>query len=445
MPADLANLRHELLNEFLPLGVIVVDGAGIIHYANSRASEMTGYLPVDVVGTSMLDLLHEDDVEFVVASLIHGTGYPGMVMGPARIRYRHSDGTTRWTEYWAHECPSEFGIEGFIVTMATESVTDNLAIAVNDIAGGQPLDDCLASVNRAVAGYPLVALGTVLAVDGDEFRRVGVWPFADDRFVADREMPWWTARHSGLAVDVEVEALPGDARSAAARLGFRSVWVRPVVSAAGEVPATFVAWRHEPGFASPNQERHLASAVDVTRLAFDHHEYLLRLQRVAVTDYLTGVPNRAALTRHLIDLDGSRVAALFVDLDHFKEVNDSFGHQRGDEVLVYAAQRLAHTVDARGALFRLGGDEFVVLLQGASDDLAHRAAELAKDVVSALKGPVPGEGVEALGASVGVAVQHEGETAEQVIRRADVAMLHAKRAGKGRWHADGDDDAAAFR
>ncbi len=441
MSAEAAGVRHELLNEFMPLGVIVTDSLGTIRYANARACDMIGYLPVEVIDQSILDHVHEDDTEFVVASLLHGTGYPGMIMGPSRIRYRHRDGEPRWTEYWAHECPSEFGFEGFIITMATESVTDNLQIAVTDIAAGASLDACLASITRAVSGYPLVAVGSVLLVGDDRFTAVGEWPFDSGQLIDDRAMPWWTTHRNGVGVDLEIDDLPDHARRVALAAGFQSIWVRPIISASGKVPAMFVAWRVEPGFASPNQERHLASAVDVARLAFDHHEYLGRLQRVAMTDHLTGVGNRAALTAYLGGVHDEAVAALYIDLDHFKAVNDNYGHDRGDDVLVAAAQRVSSLVGS-DRLFRIGGDEFVVLVQLPADSLVPRAVEIANAVVAGMTLPLRiGEEALSVGASVGVAVHQPGESAEAVIRRADAALMLAKRAGKGCWRAHPDDAA----
>jgi diguanylate cyclase (GGDEF)-like protein/PAS domain S-box-containing protein len=419
-------LHHEMLNEFLPLGVVVIDEIGTVKYVNARASEMTGYLPVDVVGRSMLDLIHPDDVEFVIASLAHGGGYSGMIMGPARIRYRHRDGDIRWTEYWAHETPEAFGYKGYIFTMSTESATDNLTVAVNDIASGAPLEACLASITRAVTGFPLVAIGSLLVGQGAQLVAHGDWPFAGGALIDDRAMPWWTVQPLGVGLDVEVSNLPEHARSLAEAAGFRSIWVRPVVTASGQSRAMFVAWRHEPGFASPNQERHLASAVDVARLAFDHHEHLQRLDAVAHTDHLTGLGNRAALTRCIGELTQPLQAALYIDLDHFKQVNDSLGHDGGDEVLIAAATRIAEQV-APHPVFRIGGDEFVVLLDEAATQAAAR-------VVAALAEPWQvGDQQFAGGASVGVAVHAVADSAEQTIRRADAALLQAKRDGKGCW------------
>ena len=147
-----------LLVDVLPQGLLVVDRLGTVFRANERAATMTGY-PVDVlVGRTVLDFVYEEDLEFLVQSLDHASDYPGAVMGPVRIRYRRSTGEIQWTECWAYECPPESGIvDGYVITMSTESVLDNLSKAVRDVASGAPLRVALQSVARAVHASPIEA------------------------------------------------------------------------------------------------------------------------------------------------------------------------------------------------------------------------------------------------------------------------------------------------
>ena len=143
----------------------------------------------DIVGRSIVEFVEPDDLEFLIASLAFAEHYDDAVMGPSRVRFRHRDGETRWTEYWAYECPASFGFSGYIVTMSPESVTDNLANAAYQIASDQPLATCLTSLARAVTSYPLVATGTMMvrsdrlgdtdaiATGGDAaFTLIGHWP-----------------------------------------------------------------------------------------------------------------------------------------------------------------------------------------------------------------------------------------------------------------------------
>jgi diguanylate cyclase (GGDEF)-like protein len=158
-----------------------------------------------------------------------------------------------------------------------------------------------------------------------------------------------------------------------------------------------------------------------------------RLRHQAVHDALTGLPNRSLLhSRAERALRGDGLAAmLLIDLDRFKEVNDTLGHDYGDELLVEAAARLSRAVRRGDTLARLGGDEFAVLLE----DLPHRGAvaELAGRLQDALREPIALRGVAIeLEASIGVALYPDhGTTGSTLLKRADVAMYDAKRSGHG--------------
>jgi diguanylate cyclase (GGDEF)-like protein/PAS domain S-box-containing protein len=437
-----------LLNEHLPLGVLVVDTTGTVRHVNRRATALTGYDRDDVIGRSILEFIHPDDVEFLVASLTFAAHYDDAVMGPSRVRFRHRDGDDRWTEYWAYDCPPTFGFEGFIVTMTPESVTDNLANAAFQIASDQPLSVCLGSLARAVTSYPLVATGTMIVradrlSDAGRGRRsaraelslIGHWPAAVLPFVTEPSLPWHEVFDTGEARDAEVDQLPEPIRSAAIQAGFRSIWVRPVITRQSSVAAALVAWRYEPGLASPNQERHLDEVVGLARLAFDNDEHRRQLELAATTDPLTGLGNRAGLARSLREADGDHISVLYVDLDGFKQVNDTFGHTVGDSVIVAAGHRLVSLLRETDTVFRVGGDEFVVVCRDISDEQATDAAEqIASRIVERLGQPFRvDDALVSIGASVGVALRSDEENATELLRRADLALLRAKRDGKARW------------
>ena len=122
---------------------------------------------------------------------------------------------------------------------------------------------------------------------------------------------------------------------------------------------------------------------------------------------------------------------VFVDLDNFKAVNDSFGHARGDEVIVAAARRIRACARDRDTAARLGGDEFALLLE---DVTVEQATALAERVLAAVH-DTPVEfsvGTVVVGASIGIAVAEPEETTETLLRNADLAMYQAKLRGRGR-------------
>jgi diguanylate cyclase (GGDEF)-like protein/PAS domain S-box-containing protein len=162
----------------------------------------------------------------------------------------------------------------------------------------------------------------------------------------------------------------------------------------------------------------------------------VELRRQAFHDPLTGLPNRALLhdrlqqAIRLAHRDGSPLALLLMDLDRFKEVNDTLGHQQGDALLQQVCQRLQDALRASDTVARLGGDEFAVLLPGTDEA---GATAVARQLLRVLEQPFELEGQPVdVGASLGFALHPaHGTDAATLLRRADVAMYVAKRAGGG--------------
>jgi diguanylate cyclase (GGDEF)-like protein len=186
--------------------------------------------------------------------------------------------------------------------------------------------------------------------------------------------------------------------------------------------------------------RHVATSLDRGRLETDLRrviELQEELRHAAMHDPLTELPNRTLfLDRtehdlHLAGRNGQWPAVLYIDLDGFKPVNDTHGHQAGDLLLRVFAQRLHQSVRTADTAARLGGDEFAVLLHGPIDTDGVETA-LAR-IRSELDVPVDlGGGRSAkIGASIGVAFSGPDTDIDGLIRRADLAMYTAKRNGRG--------------
>ena len=163
------------------------------------------------------------------------------------------------------------------------------------------------------------------------------------------------------------------------------------------------------------------------------------VERLAYQDVLTGLKNRLALEEDLPDLLtdagelAARVAVLFIDLDGFKEVNDSLGHKAGDTLLLRAARRMNYVVGQAGTTYRLGGDEFIVVLQRAAD--RGFIAGMAGQIVERLRSHyvIDGQRV-ATGASMGIATfPSDGSDMEALLEAADKAMYKVKHGGKNNF------------
>ncbi|AEI39999.1 diguanylate cyclase domain-containing protein [Paenibacillus mucilaginosus] len=179
--------------------------------------------------------------------------------------------------------------------------------------------------------------------------------------------------------------------------------------------------------------------VSVARVITERKEYEVRLQGMAYYDALTGVHNRRSFMKRVkLELEesgrhGTSLGILYLDVDHFKRINDSFGHEAGDELLVQLARRIEGHLASAGFLARLGGDEFVAVLPGLT--APEQAAAMAETLCASLQQPWPLEsaGEVRTSSSIGVALYpQDADAVHLLLRCADQALYAAKREGRSR-------------
>jgi len=171
--------------------------------------------------------------------------------------------------------------------------------------------------------------------------------------------------------------------------------------------------------------------------ALGYREHLEEQRQKALLDPLTGLPNRAAWSEHLeremLDWheNGGHLAMAILDLDHFKRINDNYGHLAGDKVLKIVADQLRKRLRGRDFIARFGGEEFVLLFPQTSPAAAAQMAELLRATIEACPFHFKGERV-VITASIGLGAFRSGERADQVLKRADTALYRAKDLGRNR-------------
>ena len=184
---------------------------------------------------------------------------------------------------------------------------------------------------------------------------------------------------------------------------------------------------------------HIRGIVWNSRDVTDRKVIQQRIQHLAYHDNLTGLPNRGLLQDRLArsiaraERAGRKVAVLFIDLDNFKNINDTLGHDVGDELLRQVSRRLSECVRLEDTIARQGGDEFIVLLDNLDD--GRNASVVAQKVLNALRQPLNLGGTEQhVSGSVGIAVYPEdGRDAQTLMKNADTAMFHGKGLGKNTY------------
>jgi len=415
--------RLETILELAPVGIGLVDFEGRTTMTNSALHRMLGYSPEEFATMPWSEFTHPDDVEpnAVFSRQLAAGEIDHFDM---EKRFLRKDGGYLWTALTVSLVRDANGKPDYEIGM-TLDITERKRLE-SDLRAAEERFRLLVERVPAVvyvaepgpAGvwhYVSPQIERMLGFTATEWMaNPGMWlrqldPSDRDEAVADKQRM--------ILAGTEVEQ-----RSDTYRLHRRdgtTVWVRD---------DAMVLYDQD---GNPTFQGVL---VDVTQ----EKDLEERLGHQAFHDPLTGLPNRR-LFRERVDHaladpagPGGGSMVLFVDLDNFKTVNDSFGHASGDEVIIAAARRIKSCARAGDTAVRLGGDEFALLLKDATID---QAAALADRILVALH-DTPVEfagGTVVIGASVGIAAAGPGETTETLLRNADLAMYQAKLRGRGRY------------
>ena len=240
-----------------------------------------------------------------------------------------------------------------------------------------------------------------------------------------------------LSMDIDNDPRWQPYKTRPLEVGLRGCWSSPIKANDGRVIGTFAFYFKECRAPSRWHERIIEACIQLGALALERKEARAQIAHLAYYDTLTGLPNRARL-RHLISEalasvpDGKSVALAFLDIDNFKDVNDSLGHAAGDEMLVEFAQRLHMQLQPGDVLGRLGGDEFVILLP---DRDAAGASLVASRIMEALSAPLKLETrLVPVSVSMGISLYPDNATdLDTLIQQADAAMYKAKQAGRATY------------
>ncbi|WP_408168845.1 bifunctional diguanylate cyclase/phosphodiesterase [Herbaspirillum rhizosphaerae] len=218
----------------------------------------------------------------------------------------------------------------------------------------------------------------------------------------------------------------------------------PIVGKEGQVLGVFSALLKEHGLPA-SEYLHLAGVVaDLASVAIESRKAEDRIRHLAHYDELTGLPNRFLCTQHISNAiahaehRGGQVAVFLMDLDRFKNINDTFGHETGEALLREIAIRFRNCLRELDILARVGGDEFIVLVDDYEDPL--QLGEIAQKLLTEARKPFDISGHECqLSTSIGIATYPtDGPNAQTLIKNADIAMYRAKHKGKDdyRFYSD---------
>jgi GGDEF domain-containing protein len=487
VPADVAIRLLRALDRAPSAFVTLVDADLRSRWVSQSATWVTGTDPVSRPGRHAFEHIHPDDVERLAHGMAQlraarppasrrstsGTGRPPggdgtaghhgreastsvPVPEPLRYRVRRPDDTWLTVEATVHNLLDDPIVKGLLVIgRRVGGELDGVGHVVDLLTTNAPLPEVLAACANLVPHY----LGSAAVVGMLDGKPVIGAPAGSTAERLAEDCRWWrpTVADGLPRTSTDFAAFPEDLAARARDEGYRSAWVLPLTEAStGDVLGCVVVWVRIEVELNIATEDGLRQASRLATLVMGEQRRQHALERAAVTDPLTGVGNRTALRRRLDAVHGPVTLAI-VDLDDFKPINDTHGHDVGDEVLRTAARRIVGAVREDDVVVRFGGDEFAVVFAdtgpaGASDgddddhgDAAGDAgtssglADAERRIVEAIAEPVElasGQTIS-IAASIGLATAAPGD----VVRQADAALYEAKRR-KRQSGGRGEDDSA---
>ena len=404
--------------------IAIVDSDSQLKFVSPSINRVLGYPPDRIVGRNVLASIHPDDrppFRRFTKELFSDTGK--MIAG--EFRFRHIDGGYRDLEVLAVNRDSNEHVEGLLFT--ARDITERKITETR-------LRNAEQRYRMLIEQIPAMTYIEATTTDDTVWQKPWVSPQSET-------MLGYTASDWANGIDIEKELVhPDDLGRVRAHDDLseetgqpfeceyrivakdgRTLWVRDYAQLLHHDDGTPLYWQ--------------GVMFDVT----DQKQLEARLELLAYHDELTGLPNRTMLVREIEriytnpDIEREGAAVLFLDLDNFKLINDSFGHAVGDQVIEIVARRLKDLVGSDDFIARFGGDEFVVVLSGR--DATIMADEFARRVRDAMEAPIHVDGREInVMTSIGIAHTHLGKrVSDDLLRDADVAMYEAKQQGRNRF------------
>lgn len=440
-------LSHEKLLDLLLDVVCVVDIEGRFLSVSATSEGVFGYGPEEMVGRTSFELMHPDDREATRAMAERiNSGKPS---GDHENRYLHKDGHIvhiMWSTQWLEAEQVRVGVARDItLRKRTEAQQAALYTIAQAAHSAENLQSLYAQVHQVI-GQLLPAENFFVALydaASDELS----FPYYTNQLHAPPTPQPLTSDNLIAEVIRSGESLlltPDTARQVDAMLGTREEhhclsWLGvPLISSAGTLGALVLQNYADAGGYSEQDRKLLQFAANQVATAIERKRAHSRLEFLALYDQLTELPNRALLLDRLqgavqrAQRNTLQLAVLYLDMDNFKQINDTYGHTTGDQLLQEAAHRLRQCIRGSDTVGRLGGDEFAIVLENINS--YEDATSVAESILVTLSAPYILNGRALLSSpSVGIAAYPEhGQAEQQLLQLADEAMYVAKRnGGKG--------------
>jgi len=439
------NNTRELLASFTDLmvdAVFAVDVNARIAYASPECERIFGYTPEEMIGTTMFDMMVPEDIERTRQSAIEVmAGQPQLNF---ENRYIRKDGrivNIMWSARWSEVDQMRVGVARDITEYKKAQSMQALLYSISEAAfttGDLPM--LFQRIHQIIA--TLMPADNFSVTLYDKSTQQLSFPYHIDQYepmnkAAKPAIGTLCAEivRSGRPLLLTPDTMVSRLAELQVSLGLTPLcWLGVPLKTHPDTIGVLVVKSYPGGACYTEKDQELLQFVSTQiALAIERQQMQLRLQYMAQYDQLTGLPNRGFLyDRMQVALSNARrdqrqLSVLYIDLDKFKEINDTFGHDIGDLLLQQVAQRLKQCVRESDTVARVGGDEFVILLQhiSAPEQATLVAEKIRKNFVQPLL--VNGHNLLSV-PSIGIAIypQH-GKDEQQLLKYADKAMYVVKK------------------
>jgi len=425
---------------------------GVCLYVSPACAAILGYTPRQLQSKSLFDYIHAEDINAVRAC--YSTPRAPGVTGAVEFRFQRSEGQYVWLESTCRTLLDPRSGDVIEIHASSRDIGARKQMELREqvradvlemITAGRPLNEILHRLIEAVETQePNAVAASVMLRAGVVYHCAPHLP-APLAASIERQMYQLLNRFSELADASDERILWCDLLNdpawqelapKVAEQDLKSCWAALIRSGHREPRGAFVLYRRDEARPNESAAAMLQLASDLSSVALEHRDLTDQLTFQAHHDALTRLPNRILFADRLEQAlthsarTGQATAILLVDVDRFKYINDTFGHQAGDELLCQIAHRLRTRLRASDALARMGGDEFAAILTEISNPADAQA--VADVLVREFQAPIALRGRDVfISISVGAAVYPgDGRDASNLLMNADLALYRAKDAGR---------------
>jgi c-di-GMP-specific phosphodiesterase len=432
--------------------ILILDEERRIIYANRAFTDLFGYTREEIQGKLPSQFLPGADTDTDTFERLRQGAWDNQVVHADTLLYSKSG-----REIWISASVSpikdkEEHVTNLVIVLVditeTKHIQNLQRVVLEAVASGLPLAGVADLICRQVESIAPEVFSSILLVDAEG----RLHPLAGPRLPQDYSDALdglhigpsagscGTAAYLGEPVcvtDISTDPLWTDYKSMVLPMGFQACWSSPIKMRDDRVAGTFAFYYAEKRCPSPLHHELVSACLHLSMLAIETDDARQKIAQLSHFDTLTGLPNRTSLYDKASDLllrqTAKETAFFALDLDRFKDVNDTLGHSVGDHVLIEAAYRLQKLAHPLGIVSRTEGDVFMIVVPDCG---VSRASALADRILVELRAPINISGISlSSSASIGISIAQDNQIAPEVFaEQAVTAMLQAKAAGRACYY-----------